>query len=55
MDEEYIYEGMGLEVVKVGPYEVGFSAMVIDGNQHICGKEEAIAAARAILKHFGEE
>lgn len=52
--EEYIYNGFGLEVTKLENDEVSFTAAVIDGNQHICTMHEAIAAARAILKHYGE-
>lgn len=49
---EYIYNGMGLEVCLGEDGEIGFYASINDGGFGICGKEEAIAAARAILKHF---
>lgn len=50
--EEYVYEGFGLEVIDLGNEEIAFRAGVVDGNHHIATKHEAIAAARAILKHF---
>lgn len=52
--DEYIYNGMGLEVIELENSEVGFVASVQDGIQHVCHREDAIAAAKAILKYYGE-
>jgi len=53
-----VYDGDDIDVsftaksyVRIDGYDV---CVTVDGYYFICTKDEAIAAARAILKHFGE-
>lgn len=52
-EPQYIFEGLGLEVAVDVNGEIGFSASIRDGGWEICTPEEAIAAAKAILGHYG--
>lgn len=54
-----VYDGDDIDVsfteksyVRIDGYDVG---VTIDGYYFICTRDEAIAAARAILRHFNEQ